>query len=91
MLLHEVVVIIFVAIHHENRSSTVDVRLGLRASATSAETPFAEVLVVIEFSIEFGVVLIPGVVDFECVPTLDTFRHAGMLPPPAPQPLYVSG
>lgn len=80
VLLYVIIVVVHITIHHENGISVIQVRFGFRCGATSAVLSFAEVLIVIQFSAEFGVVLISRVFDLEVGCAFDTFRHACMLP-----------
>ncbi|MGW0547301.1 hypothetical protein [Streptomyces altiplanensis] len=75
-----IIVVVHIAIHHENGIAVIQVRFGLRCGATSTVFPFAEVLIIIQLSVEFRAVLVSCVFNLEVGCTLDTFRHACMLP-----------
>lgn len=65
----------------EDCIALIDEPTGLRSGAASAEfTVAVPLIVVIRVPVEFSVVLISRVFNFERSSTLDTFRHARMLP-----------
>jgi hypothetical protein len=80
ILLHVIIIVVHIAIHHENGIAVIQIRLGLRCGATSTVPSFAEVLIVIQLSTEFRVVLVSCVFNLEVACTFDTFGHACMLP-----------